>query len=170
MIVKVGDVAEINYSLLQNPVFTTNYVETFHKVWAHACACVCRSICLSLVAICASVVGGYDVLCFVLIDLQGEFLSISNPKEAPFSPAPLPNISSTSAMIYVWLTDYLVNSAAYVYQSAGELTYTVTPNQVILDKNQSKSDYASVTLVEPIISSTTNNPLILTSIYECHLL
>ena len=92
VIVKVDDVSEIDYSLLQDPVFTTSYVETFHK---------------------------------------GEFLSISNPKEAPFSPAPLPNVPGVNAMIYVWLTDYIANSASYVYQSAGKLTYTVTPDQVI---------------------------------------
>ena len=63
--------------------------------------------------------------------VQGEFLSISDPKEAPFTPSPLPNVSSVNAMVYVWLTDYLVNSAGFVYQSAGKLTYTITPDQVI---------------------------------------
>ena len=43
-------------------------------------------------------------------------------------PAPLPAISSTDRMMYVWFTDYVANTAGAVYQAAGVLSYNVTPD------------------------------------------
>ena len=52
------------------------------------------------------------------------------PKEAPFSPVSLPADSESAKMAYVWLTDYVVNTAGLVYQDAGFLNETVTPSMV----------------------------------------
>ena len=62
--------------------------------------------------------------------LQGEFYSIAHPVEAPFSPPPLPPIKDTSKMLYVWLTDYIADTAGFVYERAGILQYTITPDMV----------------------------------------
>ena len=62
--------------------------------------------------------------------MKGEFLSIPHPVECHCIPSPLPPITSSSKMVYVWLTDYVANSAASVYQMAGVLEYTVTPDMV----------------------------------------
>ena len=62
--------------------------------------------------------------------MKGEFLSIPHPVECHCIPSPLPPITSSSKMVYVWLTDYVANSAAFVYQTAGVLEYTVTPDMV----------------------------------------
>ena len=62
--------------------------------------------------------------------LQGEFFSISNHEEAPFTPNPLPAMNDTGKMMYVWLTEYLADTAGFVYQQAGELNYNVTPDKV----------------------------------------
>lgn len=61
---------------------------------------------------------------------KGEFQSATAPKEAPFSPAPLPPDSESAKMVYVWVTDYLLNTAGLVYQDAGILNETVTPSTV----------------------------------------
>ena len=61
--------------------------------------------------------------------LQGEFFSISNHQEAPFTPNPLPAVNDTGKMMYVWLTEYLADTAGFVYQQAGELNYNVTPDK-----------------------------------------
>lgn len=62
--------------------------------------------------------------------IKGEFLSAITPKEAPFSPTPLPPESESDKMAYIWLTDYVVNTAGLVYQEAGILNETVTPSML----------------------------------------
>lgn len=64
------------------------------------------------------------------VNFKGEFQSTTAPKEAPFSPAPLPTDSESAKMVYIWVTDYLLNTAGLVYQDAGILNETVTPSKV----------------------------------------
>lgn len=61
---------------------------------------------------------------------QGEFYNIAHPVEAPYTPPPLPPINDTSKMLYIWLTDYIADTAGYVYQAAGALQYTITADMV----------------------------------------
>ena len=68
---------------------------------------------------------------YVAAFLKGEFQPIGHPEsEAPFSPAPLPPIHVDGQMLYVWMTDYTLNTAGYVLQQAGRLSFTVTPEMV----------------------------------------
>ena len=65
--------------------------------------------------------------------LQGEIQSVSDPEEYPFAPSPLPPVSGhdySEKMMYVWMTDYVANSAAVVYQKAGLMSYTITDDMV----------------------------------------
>ena len=58
---------------------------------------------------------------------------MSDPEEYPFQPSPLPPVSShdySEKMMYVWMTDYVANSAAVVYQKAGLMSYTITDDMV----------------------------------------
>ncbi len=64
--------------------------------------------------------------------LQGEFFSIAKPVECPYTPTPLPPFTGSSNMMYVWLTEYVADSAGFVYQQAGILNYNVTSNMVCL--------------------------------------
>lgn len=66
----------------------------------------------------------------ILCNFKGEFQSATAPKEAPFSPAPLPPDSKPAKMACVWVTDYILNTAGLVYQDAGILNETVTPSMV----------------------------------------
>lgn len=60
----------------------------------------------------------------------------TDPVEAPFSPLPLPPVADTSSnMVYVWITDYVANTAGLVYQKAGKLQYKITPEMVSEHKN-----------------------------------
>eukprot|EP00731_Ephydatia_muelleri_P031068 Em0022g582a len=91
IIVTIDKTSEINYELLQPPIFTNGYLQTDHK---------------------------------------GEFFSIADPVEAPFTPSPIPQPTDTSRMLYIWLTDYIADTAGFVYQQAGILQVVVTPNMV----------------------------------------
>ena len=59
--------------------------------------------------------------------LQGEFYNRNNPQEAPFSPPALPGVQATDRMMYLWLSDYMADTAGYVYQKAGLMQYELTP-------------------------------------------
>ena len=65
---------------------------------------------------------------------KGEFLSATSPREAPFSPSLLPPESESVKMAYLWMTDYVVNTAGLVFQQAGVLNETITPSMVRLSK------------------------------------
>ena len=57
-------------------------------------------------------------------------MSTPKPVEAPLSPPVLPAVSKADKMVYVWLTDYVADTAGIVYQKSGELAYNVTPDMV----------------------------------------
>ena len=57
-------------------------------------------------------------------------MSRAHPTEAPFSPPPLPGVSETNRMTYFWLSEYMANTASYVYQKAGAFKHTLTPENV----------------------------------------
>jgi len=62
---------------------------------------------------------------------KGEIFLATDPVEAPFSPLPLPPVADTSSkMVYVWITDYVANTAGLVYQKAGKLQYKITPEMI----------------------------------------
>lgn len=63
---------------------------------------------------------------------KGEFFQIAHPVEAPFTapPLPVPAAGSLSRMFYVWCSEYLLETAGWVYEQAGVLNYTVQPQQV----------------------------------------
>ena len=71
-----------------------------------------------------------NLLLTCICTLQGEFFSIFNHQEAPFTPNPLPAVNDTGKMMYVWLTEYMADTAGFVYQQAGQLNYNVTPSMV----------------------------------------
>jgi lipopolysaccharide-binding protein len=65
---------------------------------------------------------------------KGEFISRVHPTEAPFSPSPLPPVSASTRMMYLWLSDYMASTASYVYTQAGVFRYTISPETVKLPK------------------------------------
>lgn len=63
---------------------------------------------------------------------QGEFKPVGNPRAtlAQFVPAPLPSLAEMDKMVYIWLTDYVFNTASFVYHQQRALRTVITPNDV----------------------------------------
>ena len=75
--------------------------------------------------------------------MQGEIQSVSDPEEYPFAPSPLPPVSGhdySEKMMYVWMTDYVANSAAVVYQKAGLMSYTITDDMVERERERNDNN------------------------------
>ncbi len=62
--------------------------------------------------------------------MQGEFFSIANKVDAPFQPSLLPAVTNDIRMMYLWITDYVPNTAALVFQRAGVLQYNIKQDKV----------------------------------------
>lgn len=58
-------------------------------------------------------------------------MSVANPVSDQVGPKqPFPKPTSYNKMMYVWLSEYVANTAGKVYQNTGALQYTVTPDMV----------------------------------------
>ncbi|XP_068745696.1 lipopolysaccharide-binding protein-like isoform X1 [Montipora capricornis] len=82
---KVRSFAGIDYSIIEEPIFTDDYMD---------------------------------------VPLKGEFKPIGNFSTAavPFFPITLPTSpNEVDKMVYIWLTDYVFNTASFVYQERGAL-------------------------------------------------
>ncbi len=104
--IAVGDGIQLNCALLEKPNFTSGMVVTEHKV--------CRLISLP------------PSLPYFIVIYQGEFFSDALPHiEIPFSPLPIPPpLPPLPKMGYIWMTDYMINTATLVYGRAGRLDYS----------------------------------------------
>jgi len=68
------------------------------------------------------------------VPLKGEFKPIGDPRStAPFVPAALPAFAEVDKMVYIWLTDYVFNTAGFVYHQQGALRTVITAKD--LSKN-----------------------------------
>ncbi|XP_056406435.1 bactericidal permeability-increasing protein-like [Hyla sarda] len=65
--------------------------------------------------------------------LKGEFFDQSHRSSPPFSPQPLSLPDDHSLMVYLAASDYLFNTAGFVYQSAGKLIFNVTDDMIPKD-------------------------------------
>ncbi|XP_053309119.1 bactericidal permeability-increasing protein [Spea bombifrons] len=72
---------------------------------------------------------------FVDVQLKGEFFILNNHTTPPFSPSALSLPVDHNLMVYFGVSDYLFNSAGFVYQSAGKLCFTITDDMVPKDFN-----------------------------------
>ncbi|XP_065830580.1 bactericidal permeability-increasing protein-like [Oscarella lobularis] len=83
---------------------------------------------------------------------KGEFLYVPHPVQVPYQPTSLPPASPSSRMMTIWLTDYIANSAGFVYQDANVLHLNVTqnmlPSNLPIQLNTSSFKYFLPTLYE----------------------
>ena len=70
---------------------------------------------------------------YMAVFLKGAFQPQNQQIPIPFTPAPFPPVKTDGRMLYVWLSDYILNSAGYVLQQTGILQYTIT--QKLIPKN-----------------------------------
>ncbi|XP_047437734.1 bactericidal permeability-increasing protein-like [Mugil cephalus] len=64
------------------------------------------------------------------LGLKGEFYNIGRHQEPPFSPAPFSLPLQTSNMLYIGLSAFTANSAAFVYNTAGALSMYITDDMI----------------------------------------
>ncbi|CAH2292157.1 bactericidal permeability-increasing [Pelobates cultripes] len=70
---------------------------------------------------------------YVDAQLKGEFFELSHRSTPPFSPPPLSLPDDHDLMVYFGASEYLFNSAGFVYQSAGALVFNVTDDMIPKD-------------------------------------
>ncbi|XP_077993944.1 bactericidal permeability-increasing protein-like [Glandiceps talaboti] len=62
---------------------------------------------------------------------RGEFYPTGKfDKEAPIKVPVIETKNATSKMVYMWITDYVLNTAGYVFQEIGKLTYNITDDMI----------------------------------------
>ena len=60
-------------------------------------------------------------------------MSAEHSQEVPISPASLPagsSVNPTSKMVYLWLTSYTFDTAAYTYKGAAYMDYSIKNEEV----------------------------------------
>lgn len=62
--------------------------------------------------------------------LQGEIFWKGDMTEARFSAAPFTPSNTTGKMLYLWVSDYVINTIAYVANKHGQLRYNLTSKDV----------------------------------------
>lgn len=65
-----------------------------------------------------------------LFYFQGEFYNIGQHQEPPFLPQPFSLPPQTNNMLYIGMSAFTINSAAFVYNRAGVLSLYVTDDMV----------------------------------------
>ena len=61
---------------------------------------------------------------------KGEFFSVADKSEAPFSPSPVPSPAWTPRMMTIWLSDYVANTAGYALFEHGALEFNISKDDV----------------------------------------
>lgn len=66
---------------------------------------------------------------YLTFSALGEFYSLAKPTPAPFSPGPIPS-TTTSDMIQIYVSDFTINSASYVFFEEGLMKYEVNDSML----------------------------------------
>ncbi|XP_072169712.1 bactericidal permeability-increasing protein-like [Diadema setosum] len=84
---------------------------------------------------------------------KGEVYPLNSKKECPLPVPGVPADSDTSRMVFLWITEYLPNSAGYVLQEVGFLQYNVTQDNIPdAEKNYLNTSYFAYKLAIPQLS------------------
>ncbi|XP_067856769.1 bactericidal permeability-increasing protein-like [Heptranchias perlo] len=67
---------------------------------------------------------------FMDLDFKGEFYSVAQHKEPPFSPPPVSLPKQADHMMYLGLSDFFANSAGFAYYGAGALQVNITDDMI----------------------------------------
>ncbi|KAG8446164.1 hypothetical protein GDO86_013858 [Hymenochirus boettgeri] len=70
---------------------------------------------------------------WVDVQLKGEFFDVSHRTAPPFSAPEMPLPPEQGLMVYFGVSEYLFNTAAYVYQLAGALVFNLTDDMIPKD-------------------------------------
>ncbi|XP_072094827.1 bactericidal permeability-increasing protein-like [Mobula birostris] len=64
------------------------------------------------------------------LDFKGEFYRVGHHEEPPFKPPPISLPSQSNHMLYLGISDFLANSAGFVFQKAGALQMKITDRMI----------------------------------------
>ncbi|XP_069740900.1 bactericidal permeability-increasing protein-like [Narcine bancroftii] len=64
------------------------------------------------------------------LDFKGEFYRVGHHKEPPFKPPPISLPHESNSMLYLGISDFLANSAGFVYHEAGILQKSITDDMI----------------------------------------
>ncbi|KAK6479472.1 bactericidal permeability-increasing protein-like [Huso huso] len=67
---------------------------------------------------------------YIDLDLKGEFYNIGQHHEPPFTAPPFSLPEQASSMLYIGVSEFTLNSAGFVYYSAGVLNTNVTDDMI----------------------------------------
>ena len=65
-----------------------------------------------------------------ILYLQGEISWATSPKPFPAEPAPLPPVDKMTRMVYIFASEYVVNSYAYTAFTHGLVSYNLSRERV----------------------------------------
>ncbi|XP_063694485.1 bactericidal permeability-increasing protein-like [Bolinopsis microptera] len=66
----------------------------------------------------------------IFVNGKGEIFDKSNPKECPSPKQDMPETVDSERMVTLWITEYMLNTAGYAYQTAGFLQYNLTSDDI----------------------------------------
>lgn len=61
---------------------------------------------------------------YMVVFMKGQFQAVNKANSIPFSPPKLPPVQVKERMLYVWLTNYMLNTASYVLQQSSSMDYS----------------------------------------------
>ncbi|XP_063694486.1 bactericidal permeability-increasing protein-like [Bolinopsis microptera] len=69
----------------------------------------------------------------LFVNGKGEIFDKSDPKECPSPKQDMPETVDSERMVTLWITEYMLNTAGYAYQTAGFLQYNLTSDDIPSD-------------------------------------
>lgn len=125
VLAKVDKYAEIEYSMVSSPTVLKSSIDLSLKVKNYATLHFYRNLKISFLLVLKNLEH-----CFLGLLSQGEFYNIGKHQEPPFSPAAFNLPPQNNNMLYIGMSAFTVNSAAFVYNNAGVLSLSITDDMV----------------------------------------
>ncbi|XP_078062165.1 bactericidal permeability-increasing protein-like, partial [Mustelus asterias] len=97
---------------------------------------------------------------FMDLDFKGEFYSVAQHKEPPFSPPPVSLSKQGDHMMYLGLSDFFANSAGFAYYGAGALHMNIT-DDMIPKQSPIRLNTSSFSILVPQVEKLYPNMLML---------
>ncbi|XP_078274773.1 bactericidal permeability-increasing protein-like [Rhinoraja longicauda] len=82
------------------------------------------------------------------LDFKGQFYRVGQRKDPPFKPPPISLPSKSTRMLYLGISDFLANSAGFVYYEAGALQMNIT-DKMIPSQSPIRLNTASFSVIIP---------------------
>ncbi|RXN31248.1 bactericidal permeability-increasing -like protein [Labeo rohita] len=94
---------------------------------------------------------------FIDLGLKGEFYNIGQHEEPPFSPKPFSLPTQDTKMLYFGVSAFSINSAGFVYQTAGVLRLSITDDMIGKMYPDLMVKLLVETVKEPLVTFEPNN-------------